>query len=94
MSFTLASGELGFVVRESALEERRISLERLLGIFEVEKPLGLGEGVLSFGPSFGEEAADEFRARLEQAGLRYVDDFCIIAIDLPRWCELGARAKE
>lgn len=46
--------------------------------------------LLSFGPSFGREACDEFIRRLESIGLAYVDDFFDLALNHPSWLKFSA----
>ena len=65
-------------------------MKALLKEMEVEKPLDSNEFLLSFGPSFGPEALDEFFRRLQELGLEYIDDFFIFTGDFPDWCEFWA----
>ena len=84
------SVDYGIVVRQEALKERGISLTRLLELFEVDAPYDHAGGLISFGPHFGQDASDEFSARLQAIGLQYVDDFFVFASDVPPWCALAA----
>jgi hypothetical protein len=78
----------GIVVRRAALDEKQISESALLEAMEAAQPDSSNEQLLAFGPSFGEEAMNEFVRRLKALGLEYVDDFFFINIDLPDWCGL------
>jgi hypothetical protein len=60
----------------------------MLGELQAQAPLDINEDLVSFGPSFGEEALLEFISRLEKLGLVYVDDFVSMAFDLPTWCRI------
>ena len=82
--------EYGFVVRRGSLVERGVELSNVLEAFEVGAPLDSDEFLLSFGPSFDEEAADEFVRRLSALGLEYIDDFFVFSGDFPGWCEFSA----
>ena len=53
---------------------------------------GVSPELLVFGPCFGTEAATELHGRLERAGLDYVNDFFVLAIDLPDWLSLRVEA--
>jgi hypothetical protein len=50
--------------------------------------------LLSFGPSFGDKAKNEFIQRLKGMGHEYVDDFFCFNMDVPEWCGLRAELKE
>ena len=65
----------GLVIRQSALIARGITRAQVLEVLEVDRPMAEDRELLSFGPSFGAEACDEFVRRLESLGLVYVDDF-------------------
>jgi hypothetical protein len=47
---------------------------------EQSPPLDISDDIVSFGPSFGGEAADEFVKRLTAAGLEYLDDFFVLMV--------------
>jgi hypothetical protein len=86
--------EFGIVVRRQALADRSIALAALLRAFEVNTPLGESADLLSFGPSFGSEACDEFKKRLTGLGLSYVDDFFELRLDHPRWLQFSVAFVE
>ena len=58
----------------------------MLEVFETDAPDHADQSLLSFGPSFGEEASDEFQKRLEAVGLKYIEDFFVFEGDFPEWC--------
>jgi hypothetical protein len=82
------TGECGIVIRKAALKEKGINHIDILKIMEVESPLDDDDDLISFGPSFGEEALNEFIVRLQNIQLEYVDDFFTIIYDVPEWCKL------
>lgn len=84
------TGEYGVIVRKAALTAKNISYSALFDAFETDVPLDGNDDLVSFGPSFGQEAMDEFVSRLQALGLVYFDDFFCIAYDLPEWCALRA----
>lgn len=91
MNFANLAVDFGIAVREAALAERGVTLSQLLRIFEVEHPLDNEEGVITFGPHFGQEAADNLTVMLNEAGLEIVDDFFVFSSLVPPWCEIGVR---
>ena len=82
------SSDFGLVLRKAALRERGVALADVLKAMEVREPLAGDEDLLSFGPHFGQEAADTFSARLDVLGFVYVDDYFVFAEPLPEWCSL------
>jgi surfactin synthase thioesterase subunit len=82
--------EHGIVVRKDAMGSRKIDRPDLLAIFEVTEPLSEDQDLIVFGPSFGQEACNEFIRRLQAAGLRYVDDFFALELDHPEWLTFSA----
>ena len=61
--------EFGLLVRKAALAERKISVGQLLQALDAQAPRGEDSHLLAFGPSFGQEANDEFVRRLKKLGL-------------------------
>jgi hypothetical protein len=90
MSGISVTPQFGIVVRRAAMRERGIELRDVLEALEADAPLDSDEHLLSFGPSFGEEAGDEFVRRLQMLGLDYVDDFFVFFVDVPSWCRFQA----
>ena len=85
------SSDYGFVVRRQALSEKGISTTDLLGVFECDAPMDSDSELLSFGPTFGPEAADTFIDRLKAVGLEHIDDFFLFSGDYPEWCRFEAK---
>lgn len=94
MADVKVSPEWGLVVRREALFKRGIALSELLEAMEVDEPLDADEFLLSFGPSFGGEAADEFERRLNKLGFEYYDDYFVFLCAVPRWLEFRVTLKE
>ena len=82
------SEHFGLVIQKSALVKHDLSLDLLLQQLETEHPFDEDEALLSFGPHFGGEAAQEFSRRLEAIGLKYGEDFIDFADTLPEWCQV------
>lgn len=88
-----ATGEFGLIIRRDALQERQVSFEAILEAMEAVEPLDSNDELLSFGPSFGQEALDVFVRRLIAIGLVYFDDFFEFVGMFPTWCEFRASLK-
>ena len=88
------SNNFGIVVKKSAITREGIVHQDLLALMECASPFDENNMLISFGPHFGGEAANEFIRRLEQAGLQYVDDFMDFQILLPEWCETSICIRE
>ncbi|MGO9986641.1 MAG: hypothetical protein ACLPIX_20815 [Rhodomicrobium sp.] len=82
--------EYGLIIRRASLEARAVSYDQLLIALHVKHPLDQDQYLISFGPSFGQEALSEFIKRLEGLGLVYWDDFFEFKGDYPSWCEFEA----
>lgn len=74
----------GFIIKKEALIRASINLEQLSKIME-SSPIDQDVDLISFGPSFGAEAAKNLSKRLESKGLVYVDDYFIFEGDFPEW---------
>ena len=85
------TSEFGLIIRKHALLERNVSMEMVLAAMEVSRPLDCNDELISFGPSFGSEALEEFSRRLMKLGLEYFDDFYEFAFPSPSWCQFQAR---
>ncbi|MCK6190651.1 hypothetical protein [Pseudomonas sp. EYE_354] len=79
--------EYGVVIRRQELLSKFIDIDRLLAVLEFDAPLDISTDLVSFGPCFGGEAADELTRRLEALGLQYVDDFFVFSGEFPFWCK-------
>ena len=82
----LATSEYGLVLRRKALEQKGVDYADVLKALESQKPLDQNGELITFGPSFGEEAMSEFASRLQNLGLTFIDDFFCLSFDLPEWC--------
>lgn len=87
------STQYGILVRRGSLSEHNVPLDALLRAMEVSTPLDMNEDLISFGPSFGEEALREFIRRLEKLGFTYSEDFFDLRMDHPEWCKFRASLK-
>lgn len=89
MRFIRVTGEYGLVVRSDALAKRGVSLSELLAVIKVAAPLDFDDHLISFGPSFGQEALDALVKELSGLGFRYFEDFFEFVGDFPSWCSFG-----
>ncbi len=80
-----ATPENGIVLRVKSLGERGVALSDVRSALEVENVYDQSEELISFGPSFGEEALKEYVKRLQKLGLEYWDDFFEFKGDYPDW---------
>ena len=90
MNYAKVAADYGIVVREAALEEHGVTLAQLNDLFEADSPYDLADGVVSYGPHFGGEAAEEFTRSLEARGLSLPEDFFVFDALVPDWVQLGA----
>src|SRR5688500_16316782 len=58
------TSHFGIVVQKSALNRRGLDRAAILALMEAAQPFDEDAALLSFGPHFGEEAANEFLDRL------------------------------
>lgn len=79
--------EFGLVIRRQELVSKLIDIDKLAAVLEFNAPLDISDDLVSFGPCFGGEAANEFIRRLEALGLQYVDDFFVFSGEFPLWCK-------
>lgn len=87
------SFEFGIVIRKEAITTKHISKEKIMEVFEGDKPLDESDVLLSYGPHFGAEAMKELGSRLSQLGLEYIDDFFYFHGDFPDWVEFSVNLK-
>jgi len=80
----------GLVIRQSALDAHGVTKTQVLEALETSRPFAENGELLSFGPSFGQEACDEFVRRLESLGLVYFDDFFDLTLSHPDWLKFSA----
>lgn len=84
----------GIVIRKASLLQRQVKLSDVSAALEASAAPDSDEFLVSFGPSFGEEASNEFVHRLKVLGLHYADDFFVFYGDFPNWCEFHAACTE
>lgn len=84
----------GIVLRRASLLQRQVKLSEIFDALETTETVDSDELLLSFGPSFGEDAADVFTNRLTELGLRYIDDFFVFSGDFPEWCSFYASLED
>ena len=87
MKYIRATAEFGIVIRRKALADRNVHIDAVLSAMQVDKPFDFNDHLISFGPSFGQEALDVFVKRLMALGLEYFDDFFEFSGQFPNWCE-------
>ncbi len=78
--------EYGLVIRRGCLFDVGLTVDEVSKLLEFPSPLDSNDDIVSYGPCFGGEAADEFCRRLTNIGLQYVDDFFVFNGDFPFWC--------
>lgn len=88
------STHFGIVIRRRALSRRSIDMTGILSLMEAGGPYDEDAELLSFGPHFGEEAADVFIRRLKEVGLEYAEDFFLYSGEVPEWCGVSCFVAE
>jgi hypothetical protein len=86
--------DIGIVVRLEPLNKLGLGIDAMVRLLEFDPPLGISDNLVSFGPLFGIEAADELCRRLQELGLEYIDDFFIFTGDFPEWCKFKVSLQE
>lgn len=92
MTSIAITAEHDIIVRREGMRRVGLSEVDLAAILSGVDYRGDSPELLVFGPCFGEEAANELHGRLERAGLDYVSDFFLVAMDLPDWLRLRVEA--
>ena len=80
------STHFGIVIRRRALARLNVDEVKLLSVMEAEAVYDADAELISVGPHFGQEAADEIVRRLMNIGLEYAEDFFQAPIEVPDWC--------
>ncbi len=93
MNLVEATCEYGLIIRRDSLKRVGINLKEVFELMEQSPPLDISNDIVSFGPLFGGEAADEFVRRLQGAGLKYLEDFFVFNGDFPDWCRFKVCLK-
>lgn len=86
------TGHFDVIVRRKSMQRVGLSTDTLAQLLEAREPIASDRDLIVAGPSFGDDAAHEFRRRLQEAGLKDVDDFLILSVDLPEWAALRVEA--
>jgi hypothetical protein len=89
MSFVAVTAEYGIVIRRGALTERDVPYHAVLTAIGGDKPFDADGELLTFGPSFGQEALEALTQRSIALGLVYFDDFFEFVGSFPQWCSFG-----
>jgi len=84
------SKDFGIIIRRQALRSKSIDIAPVITEFHFDGYFDETHDLLSLGPFFGGDAADECLKSLEKLGLCYIDDFFIFTQYVPDWCEVGA----
>jgi hypothetical protein len=92
MECVRVTGEFGLVVRLASLNERGLTVEKLLDALETSAPFDSNDEIASFGPHFGAEVLETLVRRLTDLGLEYFDDFFEFSGDFPAWCTFRVSA--
>jgi len=79
------STDHGVVVRKAALDRLGIGRDQVISEMEAQ-PFDEYADLLSFGPHFGREAAEEFSRRLDALGMEFAEDYFVFDLILPQWC--------
>ncbi len=87
MSGVKLSKYFGIIIRQEALQRLNVELDTLCQLMDADKPYDEDASLVSFGPHFGPDSADEFMTRLRKLGLIYMDDFFVLWDDVPEWIE-------
>lgn len=80
------SRDFGVVVRRAALAAKNVDLSTVMVEFNLRTYFDESDSLVSLGPFFGGEAADDCLRSLERLGLTYIDDFFIFEGFVPDWC--------
>ena len=83
------TSEFGIIIRKASLKEKHLLVSDIVKHME-SQPLDESEQLLSFEPSFGQEALDVFTSRLISIGLEYFEDFFEFSGAFPPWCKFKA----
>ena len=82
------SRDFGIVVRRAALAAKNVDLSTVMAEFNLTRYFDESDNLVSLGPFFGGDAADECLRSLEKLGLTYIEDFFIFEGFVPEWCAL------
>ncbi len=80
------SRDFGIVVRRAALAAKEVDLSTVMAEFKLRTYFDESNSLISLGPFFGGDAADECLRSLKRLGLTYIDDCFIFDGFVPDWC--------
>ncbi|MGG1949440.1 hypothetical protein AB1286_32280 [Trinickia sp. NRRL B-1857] len=80
------SRDFGIVVRRAALAAKNVDLSMVMIEFNLARYFDESDNLISLGPFFGGDAADECMRSLEKLGLTYIEDVFIFEGFVPEWC--------
>ena len=84
------SKDFGIIIRRDSLRSKSIDITPVMTEFNLNGYFDETIDLISLGPFFGGDAADECLKSLEKLGLGYIDDFFIFTQYMPDWCEVEA----
>ncbi|MEI2812361.1 MAG: hypothetical protein V9E91_00680 [Burkholderiaceae bacterium] len=82
------SKDFGIVIRRDAIVQKGINLSSLMKEFNFAKNYDDSLELISLGPFYGGDNADDCMRSLELLGLVYIDDFFILEGYFPDWCRV------
>ena len=82
------SKDFGIVIRRDAIVQKGINLSSLMKEFNFPKNYDDSLELISLGPFYGGDNADDCMRSLELLGLVYIDDFFILEGYFPDWCRV------
>ncbi|MCA1326291.1 hypothetical protein [Herbaspirillum sp. alder98] len=84
------SKDFGIIIRRQALRSKSIDISSVMKELHFDEYFDETDDLISLGPFFGGDAADDCLKLLEKLGLCYIDDFFIFTQYIPNWCEIRA----
>lgn len=84
MNVVKVTNFFGIIIRKDAIYKKSLSISDIKDVIETDL-IDENDELLSYGPCFGEEAANNISKELESKGLEYVDDYFIFQGDFPDW---------
>lgn len=82
------SKDFGVVIRRAAIAAKNIDLEVIMSSFNFRQLYDESAELVSLGPFFGGDAADNCSKLLQSLGLVYIDDFFVMESYFPDWCRV------
>lgn len=82
------SKDFGIVIRRDALTRKEVDLAPVMSAFNFVVNFDDSLELVSLGPFYGGDNADDCMRSLELLGLVYIDDFFILEGYFPDWCRV------